>query len=135
MRRHRPELQCPALHPAMRTTGKVQLQHQWLTDFMRQRQRTQTLTIQQQHQRLLTYFVAGFSKVWFAEAGFVDAFCPTQDWVAQSRLAIDQGPIVIGLENYRSGLVWRLVSGRPEIQRGLRALGFTAPYLVEPAIA
>ena len=73
-------------------------------------------------------------RIW-GEAGFVDAFCPARDWVAESRLAIDQAPIVIGLENYRSGLVWRLVSGRPEIQRGLRALGFTAPYLVEPAIA
>lgn len=69
--------------------------------------------------------------VW-GEAGFVDAFNPTLDWVAQSRLAIDQAPIVIGLENHRSGLIWQLVSGRPEVQRGLRALGFTAPYLPVP---
>lgn len=67
-------------------------------------------------------------RVW-GEAGFVDAFCPAQDWVAESRLAIDQAPITIGLENHRSGLIWRLVSGRPEVRRGLRALGFTAPYL------
>ncbi len=66
--------------------------------------------------------------IW-GEAGFVDAFCPTRDWVAESRLAIDQAPIVIGLENHRSGLIWRLVSGRPEVRRGLQALGFSAPYL------
>lgn len=66
--------------------------------------------------------------IW-GEAGFVDAFCAAQDWAAESRLAIDQAPIVIGLENHRSGLIWRLVSNRPEVQRGLRALGFTAPYL------
>lgn len=66
--------------------------------------------------------------IW-GESGFVDAFCPAQDWAAESRLAIDQAPIVIGLENHRSGLIWRLVSNRPEVQRGLRALGFTAPYL------
>ncbi|MFD1796544.1 beta-glucosidase [Paracoccus aurantiacus] len=68
-------------------------------------------------------------QVW-GEAGFVDAFSPVRDWVAESRLAIDQAPIVVGLENQRSGLIWRLVSGRPEIRRGLRTLGFSAPYLM-----
>ncbi|SFB85520.1 glucoamylase family protein [Tropicimonas isoalkanivorans] len=72
-------------------------------------------------------------RIW-GEAGFADAFCETRDWVAGSRLAIDQAPIVIGLENHRSGLLWRLVSGREEVRRGLRALGFSAPYL-EDAIA
>jgi hypothetical protein len=62
-------------------------------------------------------------RIW-GEAGFVDAFSESQDWVAESRLAIDQAPIVVGLENYRSGLLWRLVGGRPEIRRGLAALGF-----------
>ena len=66
--------------------------------------------------------------IW-GEAGFVDAFSPTHDWAADSRLAIDQAPIVIGLENHRSGLLWRLVSGRPEVRRGVQALGFTARYL------
>ena len=72
-------------------------------------------------------------RIW-GEAGFVDAFCPSRDWVAESRLAIDQAPIVIGLENHRSGLLWQLVSGRAEVQRGLRKLGFRAPWL-DPAIA
>lgn len=67
-------------------------------------------------------------RIW-GEAGFVDAFSPAQDWVAESRLAIDQAPIVIALENHRSGLIWDLVSSRPEIRRGLRRLGFSAPYL------
>ncbi|WP_068117437.1 glucoamylase family protein [Tropicimonas marinistellae] len=72
-------------------------------------------------------------RIW-GEAGFADAFCEDQDWVAGAQLAIDQAPIVVSLENYRSGLLWRLVSRRPEVQRGLRALSFTAPY-IEPAIA
>ncbi|MDT1064068.1 glucoamylase family protein [Paracoccus sp. CPCC 101403] len=67
-------------------------------------------------------------RIW-GEAGFVDAFSVAQDWTAESRLAVDQAPIVIGLENHRSGLLWRLVSGRPEVRRGLRSLGFTAPWL------
>ncbi|MDS9469230.1 glucoamylase family protein [Paracoccus sp. MBLB3053] len=70
-------------------------------------------------------------RIW-GEAGFVDAFSMAQDWTAESRLAIDQAPIVIALENHRSGLLWRLVSARPEVQRGLSALGFTAPYLAAP---
>lgn len=65
----------------------------------------------------------------FGEGGFVDAFHPGNGWVAPSRLAIDQGPIVVGLENHRSGLIWRLVMSRREIQSGLRALGFHSPYL------
>ena len=63
----------------------------------------------------------------FGEAGFVDAFSLEQDWVAESRLAIDQGPIVAALENHRSGLIWRLVMARPEVRRGLVALGFSSP--------
>ncbi|MCA8881845.1 MAG: hypothetical protein KDA73_18260 [Rhodobacteraceae bacterium] len=65
----------------------------------------------------------------FGDAGFVDAFCPQQDWVAESRLAIDQGPIVVGLENHRSGLIWKLCMARPEIRTGLTRLGFSSPYL------
>lgn len=64
----------------------------------------------------------------FGEGGFADAFCPARDWVAQSRLAIDQAPIVIGFENHRSGLLWNLVMSRPEVRAGLRALGFSGPH-------
>ena len=70
-------------------------------------------------------------RIW-GEAGFVDAFSPHHDWVAESRLAIDQAPIVIGLENHRSGLIWCLGMARPEIRRGLRALGFASPHLGAP---
>ena len=48
---------------------------------------------------------------------------------ANSALAIDQGPIIVMIENYRSGLLWNLFTGAPEIKNGMRRLGFTAPYL------
>ena len=67
-------------------------------------------------------------RLW-GEAGFVDAFSPEKDWTAESRLAIDQAPIVIGMENYRSGLIWDTVSSRGEVRQGLARLGFRAPYL------
>jgi hypothetical protein len=57
--------------------------------------------------------------------GFVDAFSPATGWIADSHLAIDQGPIVAMMENYRSGLLWNLFMNAPEVIRGLDRLGFT----------
>lgn len=68
------------------------------------------------------YFDLG-DKIW-SEYGFVDAFNETKNWYAKSHLAIDQGPIVVMMENYRSGLLWKLFMQIPEIQKGLQTLGF-----------
>lgn len=73
------------------------------------------------------YYVLG-DKIW-KEYGFVDAFSLSTPWFASSFLAIDQGPIIIMLENYRSGLLWNLFTSCPEVKTGMRSLGFTAPYL------
>jgi len=67
-------------------------------------------------------------KIW-SEYGFVDAFNETKNWYADSHLAIDQGPIVIMIENHRSGLLWKLFMSAPEVQKGLKKLGFTSPKL------
>ncbi|TDN39951.1 DUF3131 domain-containing protein [Hymenobacter sp. UV11] len=67
-------------------------------------------------------------KIW-SQYGFVDAFSEQHDWAASSHLAIDQGPIVVMMENARSGLLWKLFMGSPEVQRGLKKLGFESPYL------
>src|ERR1700730_2392409 len=63
-------------------------------------------------------------KIW-GRFGFVDAFCEDQDWYADTYLAIDQGPIILMIENYRTGLLWKLFMRAPEVQAGLRALSFT----------
>jgi hypothetical protein len=68
------------------------------------------------------YFNLG-DKIW-SEYGFVDAFNETKNWYAKSHLAIDQGPIVVMMENYRSGLLWKLFMEIPEVQNGLKRLGF-----------
>jgi hypothetical protein len=60
----------------------------------------------------------------FGEYGFKDAFSPARGWTASSYLAIDQGPIVVMIENYRSGLLWRLLMSCPELGRGLELLDF-----------
>lgn len=73
------------------------------------------------------YYVLG-DKIW-KDYGFVDAFSLRTPWFASSFLAIDQGPIIVMIENYRSGLLWNLFTSCPEVKNGMRALGFTAPYL------
>jgi hypothetical protein len=73
------------------------------------------------------YYTMG-DKIW-KPYGFVDAFSLQNLWFADSFLAIDQGPIVIMIENYRSGLIWDLFMGCPEIKRGMKRLGFQGPYL------
>jgi len=61
--------------------------------------------------------------------GFYDAFSETDNWYPKRYLAIDQGPIVVMIENYRSGLLWGLFMSCPEVQNGLKKLGFTSPWL------
>jgi hypothetical protein len=67
-------------------------------------------------------------KIW-SEYGFVDAFNESKNWYAKSHLAIDQGPIIVMIENYRSGLLWKLFMSCPEIQNGLKKLGFQSPHI------
>jgi hypothetical protein len=59
--------------------------------------------------------------------GFFDAFNLTEDWFAPGCVAIDQGPIVIMIENYRTQLCWNLFMANPEIQPMLNAIGWTSP--------
>ena len=73
------------------------------------------------------YYVLG-DKLW-GEYGFKDAFSLQQPWFADSYLAIDQGPIIIMIENYRSSLLWNLFTSCPEVKTGMLLLGFSAPYL------
>lgn len=58
--------------------------------------------------------------------GFKDAFNLAHDWFAGSYIAIDQGPIIVMIENYRTGLVWDKFMANPEIQPMLDTIGFVA---------
>lgn len=57
-------------------------------------------------------------------AGFYDAHSLQYKWTAQRYLAIDQGPEIVMLENYRTGLLWKLFMNAPEVKQGLVKLGF-----------
>ena len=80
----------------------------------------------------------------FTEYGFLDAFNPTYrfggrvqhgvvvpdtGWFDGDYLGIDQGPILLQIENYRTGLIWKLMRRSPYIRAGLRRAGFTGGWL------
>jgi hypothetical protein len=69
------------------------------------------------------YYTLG-DKLW-GEYGFYDSFAGNEGWWANSYLAIDQGPIICMIENYRSGRLWDLFMSAPEVKTGLTKLGFT----------
>jgi len=73
------------------------------------------------------YYKLG-DKIW-GQYGFVDAFNLSNVWFANSYLAIDQGPEIIMIENYRSGLLWNLFMSCPEVKTGMKSLGFLSPNL------
>ena len=67
-------------------------------------------------------------KVW-GKYGFFDAFSETANWYNKGYLGIDKGPEVVMLENYRSGLLWKLFMQDEDVKKGLNSLGFESPYL------
>jgi hypothetical protein len=69
------------------------------------------------------YYLLG-NKLW-GPCGFYDAFSVNAGWWADSYIAIDQGPIPVMIENYRTHLIWDLFMGIPEIREGLNLLGFS----------
>ena len=73
------------------------------------------------------YYQLG-DKIW-GQYGFIDAFNLNSLWFDTDCLAIDQGPEIVMIENYRSGLLWNLFMSCPEVKRGMTNLGFQSPNL------
>lgn len=67
-------------------------------------------------------------KLW-GKYGFYDAYSETDNWYPQRYLAIDQGTTAVMIENYRSQLLWKLFMSHPDVQNGLKKLGFESPSL------
>lgn len=77
----------------------------------------------------LKYFYYKLGNKAWGEYGFYDAFSLKDQWFASSTLAIDQGPIVVMIENYRTKLIWNLFMSAPEVKTGMKKLGFSSPNL------
>ncbi len=75
--------------------------------------------------KMLRYLYTTDADSLVGKYGPYDAFSHEHDWYLPRYLAIDQGPIPVMIENYRSGLIWNLFMSAPEIQLGLEKLGFT----------
>jgi hypothetical protein len=75
------------------------------------------------------------------EYGLVCSFNPTfpghasggSGWISKDHFALDQGPVILMIENHRSGLIWRLMRSCPYIAGGLRRAGFTGNWLAGSA--
>ncbi|MCU0340985.1 MAG: beta-glucosidase [Spirosomaceae bacterium] len=77
--------------------------------------------------RALRYWYLKQGNRLFGQYGFYDAYNARLNWYSNQYLAIDQGPIVLMMENYRSGLIWNLGKKIPELWRGLAKMGITPP--------
>lgn len=78
----------------------------------------------EESKRAMRHFYEKFGDHLFGKFGFYDAFSEHVDWFPRRYLAIDQGPIVVMMENHRSGLLWKLFMSCPEVQAGLENIGF-----------
>lgn len=72
----------------------------------------------------LKHFYRDLGDQLWGPMGFYDAFNLDEDWFATSYLAIDQGPIIGMIENYRTELLWQNFMKNPEIEPALDAIGF-----------
>ncbi len=79
----------------------------------------------EQSMKAARYFYDSLGTRVLGPYGFYDAFSLEEDWFPQRYLAIDQGPIVVMIENYRTGLLWDLFMSNEEVQNGLKKLGFS----------
>ena len=78
----------------------------------------------QESMAALKHFYRDLGERLWGPMGFYDAFNIREDWFADSYLAIDQGPIVCMIENYRSELLWRMFMKNEEVISALDAIGF-----------
>lgn len=58
----------------------------------------------------------------WGEYGFRDAFNLTENWVSPLFMGLNQAPVTVMIENYRSGLIWKLFMSHPDVQRGLKKI-------------
>ena len=87
-----------------------------------------------------------YGDVIYGKYGFIDAFNPSfnytdiplkmgtllgkdRGWIDSDQIAIDQGPIVLMIENYRNEFVWNVMKKNPHVRRGLERAGFRGGWL------
>jgi hypothetical protein len=72
--------------------------------------------------KALKNYYYNYGKFLWGEYGFKDAFDLTNNWCSEIYMGLNQAPMVVMIENYRTGLIWKLFMQNPEIQSGLKKL-------------
>ena len=73
----------------------------------------------------IIFFNEKYGKQLWSVYGYIDAFNPTLNWFNKEYIGIDQGPLLLMIENLRTGLIWEYVMKDSVILTGLEKLGFT----------
>ncbi len=84
--------------------------------------------------RAMRHFYTDLGEYIWGEYGFYDAFSQNKGYYPPRYLAIDQGPIVVMIENHRSGLLWELFMSCPEVKQGLERLDFSRSLQVRGTV-
>jgi hypothetical protein len=72
--------------------------------------------------KALKNYYYNYGKFLWGEYGFRDAFNLSQNWCSEIYMGLNQAPMVVMIENYRSGLLWKLFMSNPEIKLGLQKI-------------
>ena len=83
----------------------------------------------EQSMKALKNYYNNYGHFLWGEYGFRDAFNLTENWCSEIFMGLNQAPMVVMIENYRTGLLWNLFMKIPEIQNGLKKIGFTSPQI------
>jgi exo beta-1,2-glucooligosaccharide sophorohydrolase (non-reducing end) len=77
--------------------------------------------------RALKNYYHNYGKFAWGEYGFRDAFNPGENWCSEIFMGLNQGPIAVMIENYRSGLLWKLFMSNPEVQKAVTSIANGKP--------
>ncbi len=74
--------------------------------------------------KALKHFYRDLGERLWGDYGFRDGFNLSEDWFEDVNMGLNQAPIVVMIENYRSGLIWKLFMSNPEIKPAMDGIGF-----------
>ncbi len=72
--------------------------------------------------RALKNYYFNYGKLIWGEYGFKDSFSPEMNWCSEIYMGLNQAPMTVMIENYRTGLIWKLFMSSPEVKEGLAKL-------------
>jgi exo beta-1,2-glucooligosaccharide sophorohydrolase (non-reducing end) len=72
--------------------------------------------------KALKNYYYNYGKFLWGEYGFRDAFNLSQNWCSEIYMGLNQAPVTVMIENYRTGLLWKLFMSDPDVQNGLKKI-------------